>query len=498
MGLSTTATFTFRIVVLSIFASFAIKLLNAQDTTSNVNPSYYKAYDDASWAVMDNKLSNQDRQNVYDRFMNGCREMAGPDKAKRTCDDENNHRMQMNMYQPRSMNNFTSIGFKKVTAPSDVMKVLTNFWETNHDKATIEFGRASPYHNTWETEPSLVAIQNESLVGGGYALRSQIANYIRSEIEKWTGMKQAISSVYGIRSYHRGAILAPHVDRLPLVSSAILNVAQDVDEDWPLEVYDHDGIAHNITMKPGDLVLYESHSVIHGRPFALNGKFYANVFVHFEPLGPLNATDPTLIDNIVHDNITYPPYVIPGSSWDPEWKIENPNGWDVLEDTKRLVQDGDLSTIQYASTIHPSLWNGTDEWTPIHEAVRHSHYEIVQYLVETLNVELTKSCTAYQGTPYKLSLFMHGIDHPITQYLQTIRGNIEGNDIVHVEFGRTWDTEEVEEEEEEGGEEEEAGEEDEDVDEDTEEQYKMDEEEQGMKQDHISEETSDKEFNEEL
>jgi hypothetical protein len=53
-------------------------------------------------------------------------------------------------------------------------------------------------------------------------------------------------------------------DRLPLVSSAIINVAQDVDEPWPLEVIGHDGKAYNVTMEPGDLVLYESHSIIHG------------------------------------------------------------------------------------------------------------------------------------------------------------------------------------------------------------------------------------------
>ena len=47
---------------------------------------------------------------------------------------------------------------------------------------------------------------------------------------------------YGIRVYKEGSILAPHVDRLPLVSSAIINVAQDVDEPWPLEVYGHDGV----------------------------------------------------------------------------------------------------------------------------------------------------------------------------------------------------------------------------------------------------------------
>jgi len=36
-------------------------------------------------------------------------------------------------------------------------------------------------------------------------------------------------------------------------------------------------------MKEGDMVLYESHSVIHGRPFPLKGREFANVFVHFEP-----------------------------------------------------------------------------------------------------------------------------------------------------------------------------------------------------------------------
>jgi hypothetical protein len=61
------------------------------------------------------------------------------------------------------------------------------------------------------------------------------------------------------------------------VSSAIINVAQDVDEPWPLEVIGHDGKAANVTMEPGDMVLYESHSVIHGRPFPLKGRFFANI-----------------------------------------------------------------------------------------------------------------------------------------------------------------------------------------------------------------------------
>jgi prolyl 4-hydroxylase len=61
------------------------------------------------------------------------------------------------------------------------------------------------------------------------------------------------------------------------VSSCIINVAQDVDEPWPVEVYSHDGKAHNVSMEPGDLVLYESHTVLHGRPFPLKGKYYVSL-----------------------------------------------------------------------------------------------------------------------------------------------------------------------------------------------------------------------------
>ena len=112
--------------------------------------------------------------------------------------------------------------------------------------------------------------------------------YLEAErhIKEWIPGIQSLSrsSLYGIRVYTSGSILATHVDRDPLITSAIINVGQDVDEDWPLEVYDHAGVAHNITMTPGDMILYESHSVLHGRPFSLQGRYFANVFVHFKPI----------------------------------------------------------------------------------------------------------------------------------------------------------------------------------------------------------------------
>jgi len=195
-------------------------------------------------------------------------------------------------------------------------------------------------------------------------------------VEAWTGQRLASTSVYGIRIYHNQSILAPHVDRLPLVSSAIINVDQDVDEPWYLEVYDHDGVAHNISMEPGDMVLYESHSIIHGRPFPLQGKFFANIFVHFEPIGPLDG------DHI--ENGDLPPYLIKGSSWEPEWRDKNPQGWELLKEPRALVIKGDFRTLEYLAKVNSAALHMEDEngWRPIHEACRQGYLDMVKLLTE--------------------------------------------------------------------------------------------------------------------
>lgn len=120
------------------------------------------------------------------------------------------------------------------------------------------------YTNNWAADTYMVSVENKDLPGGGFELKDKIWEAARPTIESWTGMKLQPSSLYGIRVYTEGAILSPHVDRLPLVSSCIINVDQDVDEPWILEVYDRHDRAVNVTMEPGDMVLYESGSLMHG------------------------------------------------------------------------------------------------------------------------------------------------------------------------------------------------------------------------------------------
>jgi prolyl 4-hydroxylase len=146
--------------------------------------------------------------------------------------------------------------------------------------------------------------------------------------------------------YKEGSVLLPHVDDLPLVCSAIINVAQSVEEPWPLEVYGRDGMAVNITMSPGDIVLYESHSLIHGRPFPLMGKYYSNVFIHFEPQQEENA-------------VFQPPYFVPGTP-------------------KELVDlyytQGRAGTNGYSGEVAREVVEKLDDWSSDEEDWAPAHY----------------------------------------------------------------------------------------------------------------------------
>jgi prolyl 4-hydroxylase len=224
-----------------------------------------------------------DKQSFYDQFMQRWRESlieegADPEYA----DNEEYERILGNLEQPAIVVNFTSTGYTKIRAPEELRTMLTKFWEDNKEFQVEEDHQS--ILNQFENVTTMVSVEDENLIGGGNTLKKAVWDAARTEVSKWTnGLDLVGSSMYGIRVYKRGNLLLPHVDRLPLVCSAIINVAQDVEEPWPLEVYDRNGMAVNITMEPGDMVLYESHSLIHGRPFPLKGEYFANIFIHFEP-----------------------------------------------------------------------------------------------------------------------------------------------------------------------------------------------------------------------
>jgi len=320
-----------------------------------------------------------DRDTIHEKYMQGCRdywEEEGP-----VCDEVEYDRIEMNINQPKSMVNYTETGYKKMRTPDHIFKMILDFWESNKENTTDEdWFPGNVYVNYWESPSIFVDVHDGSLKGGGRSLVDAIHNSTEGIIQEWTGQKLIPSSLYGIRVYQENAVLSPHVDRNPLINSGIINVAQDVDEPWPLEVIGHDGIARNVTMEPGDLVLYESHSVIHGRPFPLKGRYFANVFIHFEPHHSMKR----------EGGSTLPPYVLEGSSTAIEHEMSQDveadrNTVDNLQHAAHLAaRAGDLDSFKELcqadeGVIHRKDGNG---WQPIHEAARAGALGVLKYIIK--------------------------------------------------------------------------------------------------------------------
>ena len=110
--------------------------------------------------------------------------------------------------------------------------------------------------------------------------------------EQWSGQELEPSSLYGIRSYKKGASLINHTDTIAThhVSSIIIvdkNLScgctrKQEPEDWPLHIQSHNGEWHKVYAEPGDMILYESVACIHGRPDPFKGTFFRNFYVHYK------------------------------------------------------------------------------------------------------------------------------------------------------------------------------------------------------------------------
>jgi len=174
---------------------------------------------------------------------------------------------------------YTTEGVKKTTMCNDLFTDLADLYARGaNDFVVDEFVEGEYLHNDYGNLPSdMIPIPDE--------LTRHINRTLQPVCEEWCGRKLIPTSIYGIRRYHRGTSLKMHRDRPEThIISAILNVAQSIDEDWPLQIEDHCYRTHHINMVPGDMVLYEGAKLSHGRPTPLDGDYYCNVFVHFAPV----------------------------------------------------------------------------------------------------------------------------------------------------------------------------------------------------------------------
>jgi len=219
-----------------------------------------------------------------------------------------------NLAQAPFMPHFHPVGFEKVPIPREMFARIL----TGRKKALLE--------KRWKLESCDPGMQNCALVvqskhakeshlinremyfylGLDVKLQQEIYREMRQRAQAWIKNRVELigTSIYGIRKYTNGAKLMPHLDHMEThVISAILNIAQQVEEPWPLQIVDHDGKHHKIYLKPGEMasapklkrrtmdwltqVWYESASLVHARSKPLNGSAFENLFVHYMPRAKL-------------------------------------------------------------------------------------------------------------------------------------------------------------------------------------------------------------------
>ena len=177
----------------------------------------------------------------------------------------------------KTIPSYTEVGFLKDKLNVHLVSKIRTFYNENqqHLKTEVVAG------GYIETDSKQSASETIELTDD---LRNEIHSSLLKKAESWSGTKLLPTYVYGIRIYNRGAKLNPHRDREEThIIGVIINIAQEVEQDWPLEIEDHQGKKHQLILKPGEIILYESALLDHGRPSPLEGKKFVNVFCHYMP-----------------------------------------------------------------------------------------------------------------------------------------------------------------------------------------------------------------------
>jgi len=179
--------------------------------------------------------------------------------------------------------NYSTIGFAKSSLAAPLYKRISDFYHANHQSHVEEFVDGDFINGTQTTcaPSSLLDLPSE--------LKQAVHDHMKPALEEWANTRLEPTYVYGIRTYHDTAKLKTHRDRLNThIISCIINIYQDVEEDWPLQIEDNYYRVHSVIMAPGEVVFYESARLNHGREIAMKGKAYANIFCHFKPVGYLS------------------------------------------------------------------------------------------------------------------------------------------------------------------------------------------------------------------
>lgn len=179
----------------------------------------------------------------------------------------------------------TELGFKKMRCPSDIWEVIKSAYFELKPKEKEEF--FSNKKDVIKMGKSTI-MPIDSLPGVSEKIKEMFLPYA----EDFSGRELTPKYVYGIRSYKKYSTLIIHTDRADTHHIGIIVMLdkdlrcgcahREMGDDWPLDFKDNKGNWHQIYMRTGDVLLYESATCEHGRKLGFQGEFYTNFYVHYQ------------------------------------------------------------------------------------------------------------------------------------------------------------------------------------------------------------------------
>ena len=181
----------------------------------------------------------------------------------------------------------TELGFKVEKCPSETWGLIQDAYRLLINNPTPE-NMARDVIDGGDVPTEMMSFDN--LV----SIRNLIHEQLKPIHKEFCGgLEIEPTSLYGIRSYNKGATLVNHTDRIAThhVSSIIIvdkdldcgcNQTKGVENDWALEFQDHNGEWHQVYAEIGDIILYESATCLHGRPTPFKGNWFRNFYVHYK------------------------------------------------------------------------------------------------------------------------------------------------------------------------------------------------------------------------
>jgi hypothetical protein len=147
----------------------------------------------------------------YRNYMQGCYDAYNQE----LCERSEAERIAINLAQPAVQRNFTAAGYAKVPAPASSYNTLRQFWDLYHsdNMQTEDWDEANIYTNHWEAATRTLLVDTRDGPRLHVQVRRKLVEDVQSVLERWSGVPLQPTSLYGIRSYGSGSILAPHVDR---------------------------------------------------------------------------------------------------------------------------------------------------------------------------------------------------------------------------------------------------------------------------------------------